>query len=254
MKRKKIYYIVIIFLIILITIFNYNDIFKNFNSIIIGFNRTLIEEDRYLLMLEGLKSTLVISIFSIILGTLIAFIIFLMRVTKLPKLSKFFVSLLQGTPCTVLLLILYYVVFGKVNIDPLIVAIIAFSIYFAAYASEIIRGAYNSLNKNQILSAYSLGFNKVQTFKYVILPQVLTYTIPVYKNECISLIKMTSITGYISIIDLTKSSDIIRNRTYEAFFPLIFTAFVYFVICKIVSYLLDIIYKKINKRGAKNEK
>lgn len=254
MKRKNIYYIVIIFLIILITIFNYNDIVKNFNNIVISFNRTLIEEDRYLLMLEGLKSTLVISIFSIIFGTVIAFVIFLMRVTKLPKLSKFIVSLLQGTPCPVLLLILYYVVFGKVNIEPLIVAIIAFSIYFAAYVSEIIRGAYNSLNKNQILSAYSLGFNKVQTFKYVILPQVLTYTIPVYKNECISLIKMTSIAGYISIMDLTKSSDIIRNRTYEAFFPLIFTAFVYFVICKIVSYLLDTIYKKINKRGAKNEK
>ena len=208
MKRKNIYYIVIIFLIILITIFNYNDIVKNFNNIVISFNRTLIEEDRYLLMLEGLKSTLVISIFSIIFGTVIAFVIFLMRVTKLPKLSKFIVSLLQGTPCTVLLLILYYVVFGKVNIEPLIVAIIAFSIYFAAYVSEIIRGAYNSLNKNQILSAYSLGFNKVQTFKYVILPQVLTYTIPVYKNECISLIKMTSIAGYISIMDLTKSSDI----------------------------------------------
>ena len=112
MKRKNIYYIVIIFLIILITIFDYNDIVKNFNNIVISFNRTLIEEDRYLLMLEGLKSTLVISIFSIIFGTVIAFVIFLMRVTKLPKLSKFIVSLLQGTPCTVLLLILYYVVFG----------------------------------------------------------------------------------------------------------------------------------------------
>ena len=126
-------------------------------------------------------------------------------------------------PITVLLLIFYYVIFGKININPIIVAIITFSLYFSAYTSEIFRGAYLSLNKSQIISSYALGFNKIQTIHYIVLPQILTYIIPVFKNESVSLVKLTSIAGYISIMDLTKASDIIRNRTYEAFFPLIST-------------------------------
>lgn len=250
MKKKYICFSIIIASIIFLVLKNYVDILSFIESISFSFKRTLIDEQRFLLMLEGLKSTLFISLLSIIFGSIVAIIFFILRVTKLPNLTKLLVSLIQGTPCTVLLLILYYVVFGQININPMVVAIMAFSIYFAAYVSEIIRSAYLSLNKNQILSAYSLGFTKFQTLKYIILPQVLTYMIPVYKNETVSLVKMTSIAGYISIMDLTKSSDIIRNRTYEAFFPLIFTAFIYFMICKLVSFLLDFIYVKINKRGS----
>lgn len=96
-----------------------------------------------------------------------------------------------------------------------------------------------------------MGFTKFQTFKYIIVPQALSYVIPVYKNESVSLIKSTSIAGYISVMELTKASDIIRNRTYEAFFPLIFTAMIYFLICYIFCKLLDFMYIKTNPKMVK---
>ena len=246
-KRIK---IIIFFIVILLIVF----LFKNYfwNDLVNSFNRTIIDEDRYLLFLQGFKATIVISLLSIIFGTIIGFIIFLLNRNKIFKnFAYFYVKFFQGVPITVILLIFYFVIFGKININPVLVAVISFSIYFSAYISEIFKGAYASLNRIQIDSAYSLGFTKIQTLKYIIIPQVLVYIIPVYKNEVVSLIKLTSICGYISIMDLTKASDIIRNRTYEPFFPLIFTALVYLVICNIISRLLDAIYFKINPRGVK---
>lgn len=240
-------------LIIISLLFVYkNEIINMFNNIIDSFYRTVIEEQRYILLLKGFFATSIISLASIILGTMLGIIIYCARkcnLKMLKRISKFYVKLIQGIPITVLLLTFYYVIFGKINISPMFVAIITFSLYFSAYMSEIIRGAMDSINISQIYSAYSLGFSKYKTFKYIVLPQALTYTIPVYKNEVVSLIKLTSIGGYISIMDLTKASDIIRNRTYEAFFPLIITAVIYFILCYIISKILDLLYKKINLRN-----
>lgn len=251
--KKKILKIILLLFVIGIALFIYKDETLIFlNSISNSFYRTVIEEQRYKLLLEGFLSTTIISIMSIIFGTLLGLIIYYIRKSRfrvIKKISKFFVNIIQGVPITVLLLTFYYVIFGKVNIDPLLVAIITFSLYFSAYISEIVRGAMNSINISQINSAYALGFNKLQTLKYIILPQALTYIIPVYKNEIVSLIKLTSIAGYISIMDLTKASDIIRNRTYEAFFPLIITAIVYFILCYLISKILDFAYKRINPRN-----
>lgn len=252
---KYIFCIIFILIISIIIFINKNLIFLFFNNLYNSFNRTLIEEDRYILILKGLKSTIIISCLSILFGTIFGFILFLIRKSKFKIIkffSKLFVTLIQGTPVTVLLLIFYYAIFGLIDINPIIVAIITFSIYFSAYVSEIFRGAYASINQTQIYSAYALGFTKIQTLKFIILPQVLSYMIPVFKNESVSLIKSTSIAGYISIMDLTKASDIIRNRIYEAFFPLIFTALIYFLICFIISKILDFIYKKINPRKVNN--
>ena len=195
-----------------------------------------------------------IAIVSIILGLPMGFILFLLHRSKIKILriiSLVFVRFLQGVPVTVLLLTFYFGIFGSINIEPIIVAVIAFSIYFSAYVCEIIKGAFSSINRTQIDSAYALGFTKIQTFKYIVFPQVLSYVIPVYKNESVSLIKSTSIAGYISVMELTKVSDIIRNRTYEAFFPLIFIALIYFIICYAFCKLLDLIYKKVNPRMVK---
>lgn len=254
MKKKWIKIIIILFLLILIIICNKEFIINFFENISNSFNRTIIEEKRYILFLNGLKSTLLISFLSIVIGTLLGFVLFLLYKSKvkiLSVLSCMFVRFLQGVPVTVLLLTFYFGIFGAINIEPIIVAIITFSIYFSPYVCEIIKGAFSSIKRAQIDSAYALGFTKVQTFKYIILPQVLSYVIPVYKNESVSLIKSTSIAGYISVMELTKASDIIRNRTYEAFFPLIFTALIYFVICYIFCKLLDFIYKKVNPRMVK---
>ena len=257
MKKKKIILWVLFFLVVLILILVFEKSIMSFwNSIYSSFSRTLIEENRYKLFIEGFKNTLIISVFSILIGTLLGIILFyIQRInSKVVKyLSKGTIRFLQGVPITVLLLIFYFVIFGNVNINPIIVSIIAFSIYFSAYIAEIVNSSYVSINKIQIDSAYSLGFSKIQTLKYIIIPQILGIVIPVYKNEIVSLIKLTSIAGYISIMELTKASDIIRNRTYEAFFPLIFTAIIYFVICYLIGKILDLIYKKVNPRMVNNQ-
>ena len=222
------------------------------HNIITSIERTLKEDNRYLTLLKGFKNTLIISVLSILLGTLLGILICYFRNKKNIIVSGFFkafISLIQGIPITLLLLIFYYIIFAKISISAIIVAIITFSIYFSAYIAEIIRGALDSINKEQIMSAKSLGFTNFQTIRYIIIPQMLCYFIPTYKNEVVSLIKLTSIAGYISIIDITRASDLIRNRTYEAFIPLIIAAILYFIICFIASKVLDYIYYKVDKRA-----
>lgn len=253
-KTKFIKYFIILFLILIVTVISKDVIIDFFKDISNSFNRTVIIEKRYILFFKGLKSTLLISFLSIIFGTLLGLILFLLQKSKIRSLnilSYIIVRFLQGVPVTVLLLTFYFGIFGDINVEPILVAIITFSIYFSAYVSEIVRGAFLSINRTQIDSAYALGFTKIQTVKYIIIPQVLSYVIPVYKNESVSLIKSTSIAGYISVIELTKATDIIRNRTYEAFFPLIFTALIYFIICYAFCKILDLVYKKINPRVVK---
>ena len=132
-------------------------------------------------------------------------------------------------PMVVLLMVLYYLIFASVDIHAVIVAIIGFSLNFAAYAGEMLRTGIDSIPKGQREAALALGFNRFQSFTKVILPQALRQILPIYRGEFINMLKSTSIVGYIAIQDLTKASDIIRSRTYEAFFPLIATALIYFV-------------------------
>lgn len=222
------------------------------NNIIDSIKRTLKEDNRYLTFLKGFKNTLIISILSIIFGTLLGVLICYFRKKKniiISSFSKIFISLIQGIPITLLLLIFYYIVFAKISISATIVAIITFSIYFSAYIAEIIKGALDSINKEQIVSAKSLGFTNIQTIRYIIIPQMLCYFIPAYKNEVVSLIKLTSIVGYISIIDITRASDLIRNRTYEAFIPLVIAAILYYIICFVACKFLDYIYYKVDKKA-----
>ena len=128
-----------------------------------------------------------------------------------------------------LIMVLYYLIFASVDINAVLVAIIGFALNFAAYAGEMLRTGIDAIPKGQREAALALGFNRYQTFAKVILPQALRQILPVYRGEFINMLKTTSIVGYIAIQDLTKASDIIRSRTYEAFFPLIATALIYFV-------------------------
>ncbi len=250
MKRridKVIFVIFVIFVLAFVFYLLVVNRFSIFNSI----RRSLFVEDRYMLLLGGLWQTLIISFLSIFIGSVLAGFICFLRMSKnkyIKYVGKFLISTFQGLPITVILLLFYYCVFGSVNINPVLVSIISFSLYFSVYVAEIYRGALDSINKTQIDSAYSLGLTKFQTIRYIIVPQMLSYIIPVYKNECVALIKLTSIVGFISVMDLTRASEIIRNRTYEAFFPLIFTAFIYYGICFVLSKFLDYFYKKINPR------
>lgn len=204
-----------------------------FDSIADSFYNNIILENRYLLILDGLKTTVIISILASIFGTLLGGIVCFMRMSNkllVKTLAKIYISLLRGLPILVLLMIIFYVVFASVNIDPVFVAVVAFGLNFAAYVSEMFRTGIEGVDPGQKEAGIALGFTKVKTFIYIILPQAVRRILPVYKGEFITLVKMTSIVGYIAVQDLTKASDIIRSRTFDAFFPLIFVAVLYFVI------------------------
>lgn len=198
-----------------------------------SFKSNIIEEKRYLLLLDGLQTTILISILATIFGTLLGGLICFMRMSHLKLLNipaKIYISILRGMPVLVLLMLIFYVVFGSVNINPILVATIAFGMNFGAYVAEIFRSGIQSIDKGQMEAGIAMGFNKLKTFIYIILPQTIQRVLPVYKGEFISLVKMTSIVGYIAVQDLTKASDIIRSRTFDAFFPLIMIAILYFLI------------------------
>ena len=162
--------------------------------------------------------------------------------------AKVFIRAIQGTPIVVLLMILYYIVFGGVDINGLFVAVIGFSINFAAYVSEMMRTGIDTVDRGQREAATAIGFNRFQVFLRITFPQAARHVLPVFKGEFISMLKMTSIVGYIAIQDLTKMSDIIRSRTYEAFFPLIATALIYFVIAYIMISLLSLLEMRIDPK------
>jgi polar amino acid transport system substrate-binding protein len=222
-----------------------------FSSLKNSFYNNLILEKRYKLILSGLRETLIISIFSILLGTLFGAGVCALRMAKskfLSSIAKGFIDLMRGTPILVFLMIIFYVVFAKVNISATVVAIIAFALNFAAYASEMFRTSIEGVDRGQTEAGAAMGFTKWQTFFYIVLPQAIKRVMPVYKGESISLLKMTSIVGYIAVQDLTKASDIIRSRTFDAFFPLIVITIIYFVLAWLLGLALDSLNTKINKR------
>ncbi len=215
-----------------------------FEKISNSFYNNIIHEKRYLLIIKGLMITIVISIFAAIFGTLFGGFICFLRMSKKKALSvsaQLYISVLRGTPVLVLLMIIYYIVFASVNINPIIVAVFAFGLNFAAYVSEMFRTSIESIDKGQKEAGIAGGFTKIQTFIYIIMPQALRHVLPVYKGEFISLVKMTSIVGYIAVQDLTKAGDIIRSRTFDAFFPLIMAAVIYLFIAWLLTLALDYI-------------
>ncbi|MBQ4485536.1 MAG: ABC transporter permease subunit [Oscillospiraceae bacterium] len=222
------------------------------DSVKASFERNFIREDRYKLIFEGIRTTCIITVLSVIFGSLLAFLICLFRrmdSVLSEKIANLYVKLLQGTPIVVLLMILYYVVFGKSKINAIWVAVIGFSLNFGAYVSEILRSGIESVDVGQHEGALALGFNENQAFFKFIFPQAAVRQLPVYRGEIISMLKNTSIVGYIAIQDLTKMSDIIRSRTYEAFFPLIVTAVIYFILAWVIALILKLILKQIDPKA-----
>ena len=218
-----------------------------------SFVRTFITEGRYRMILSGLGITVLISVLSCIFGLVFGFFLCTLRRGRLKfarRLTAAFVRVVQGTPIVLLLMILYYVVFGKSNFSGIAVAVIGFSINFGAYASEMMRSGIEAVPVGQWEAAAALGYTPVQCFWKVIFPQAALNFIPVLKGEFISLVKMTSVVGYIAVQDLTKVSDIIRSRTMEAFFPLIATAAIYFALANILTASISALERKLNYKEA----
>ena len=215
-------------------------------TIVEAINNNLIVEDRYMMILDGLKVTLIITVFAVLLGTALGGLICWMRMNRrkwLQGVAKVYIEIMRGTPVLVLLMIMFYVVFAPLNASGVFVAIITFAMNTSAYVCEMLRSGIERIDKGQTEAGLSLGLTQRQTFLNIVLPQAVRSIIPVYQGEVVSLLKGTSIVGYVAVIDMTKASDLIRSRTFDAFFPLIIVALLYFLI----SWLLGLLIKKIGQ-------
>jgi len=221
-----------------------------------------IKEDRWKMMLEGLGITLKITFFALIVGLIIGICVALVRSTwdrngkamhkgwrKLllrvaNRISVIYVTVMRGTPVMVQLLIWYFVILVASN-NKQLVAICAFGINSGAYVAEIFRAGIMSIDYGQTEAGRSLGFNYVQTMRYIILPQAVKNVLPTLCNEFIALLKETSICGYIGLAELTRAGDIIRGRTYIAFLPLFAVAIGYLVMVIILTWLIGKLERRL---------
>ena len=212
------------------------------SSITESFTNNLIVEDRYRMILDGLQVTLLITLFAAVLGTILGGLVCWMRMSRhawLRQTARVYIDLMRGTPVLVLLMLMYYVVMAPVDATGIVVAIVTFAMNTAAYISEMLRTTIQGIDRGQTEAGLALGFTPRQTFLKIVLPQVVRAVMPVYQGEIISLLKGTSIVGYIAVADMTRASDLIRSRTFDAFFPLIVTAIIYFLVAWLIGMLLQ---------------
>lgn len=216
-------------------------------SMKVSIQRNIFEEARYKLILDGLKLTAFISLMAAIIGTLLGALVCWMRMHRSMALTSFaraYINIMRGTPVLVLLMFMFYVVFAGTSINAVWVSIITFAMNFAAYTAEMFRTSIEGIDKGQFEAGLSLGYTPSRTFIKFIMPQAFASVLPVYKGEIISLVKTTSIVGFIAVQDLTKVGDIIRSRTFDAFFPLVMVAILYFILSWIFASALDLIGPK----------
>ena len=224
----------------------------------VAFYENFIVDDRWKYLTDGLKNTLLITIFAILIGIVLGFIVAIIRAThdKTGKMkilnffAKIYLTIIRGTPVVVQLMIIYFVIFGSVNINKVLVAVLAFGLNSGAYVAEIVRSGIMSIDNGQFEAGSSLGLSYRQTMTSIILPQAFKNVLPALANEFIVLLKETSVAGYIAIADLTKGGDVIRSQTYDPFLPLIAVAVIYLVMVMFLTSLVT----KLERRLAKNDK
>ena len=218
------------------------------------FYQNFIEDDRYQYLLTGLQNTLIITVFSLILGLVLGALIAIVRTVHdlkgrlklLNLIARAYLTVIRGTPVLIQLLIIYFVIFASVDVALVPVAIVAFGLNSAAYIAEIIRAGINSVPKGQFEAGSSLGLPFAITMITIIIPQAIKNILPALCNEGIVLLKETSISGYIGLVDLTKGGDIIRSQTFEAFIPYILVALIYLTVVVILTYFVKKLEVKLN--------
>ncbi len=243
-----------------------NNISEWFLDVQDEFSRNFIVDDRWEWLLKGLGRTLLITFFAVLLGIVIGVIIAIVRSTydknkeSIKKRGGFswcvmrvvngicniYLTVIRGTPVTVQLLIMYFIILASSR-NGTLVAIITFGVNSGAYVAEIFRGGIMSIDKGQFEAGRSLGFNYIQTMIYIVVPQMFKVVLPTLCNEFIVLLKETSIAGYVGIEDLTKAGDLIRGRTFSAFMPLIAVALIYLVIVMLFTHLVGRLERRLRK-------
>ncbi|MCI6812441.1 MAG: amino acid ABC transporter permease [Lachnospiraceae bacterium] len=212
------------------------------------FYLNFIEDNRWRYITNGLGTTFTVTIFAILLGVALGFLIALVRSTAdksgsknillriLDWVCKLYLTVIRGTPAMIQLLIMYYIIFASPNVSKQFVAILSFGINSGAYVAEIFRSGIMSIDQGQFEAGRSLGFGYAQTMWYIITPQAFKNVLPALANEFITLLKETSICGYIALTDITHGANTIRSQTYEPLLPLLAAAAIYLVIVSCLSF------------------
>ncbi len=219
-----------------------------------GLTATFITDGRWVWFVSGLKNTLIISLFSVLLGLVLGLAVALFRLSKsriLKAVGSVYVDIIRCTPTMVQLLIIYFIIFAPVPIPKIVVGIIAFGINSGAYIAEIVRGGILSVNKGQTEAGRSLGLTTAQTMLFIIIPQAVKNILPALVNEFIVLIKETAVIGMIDNIDLVGAAKKVQSRTYDYFWPLISIALIYFIVIKTLSVLLGRLEARLRQSDAR---
>ena len=233
-----------------------------FSGLAQSFESTFITDDRWLQLLKGLGVTIEITLVAAIIGLIIGFLLAIVRSTydmqlrgkKCVKFSDYvlkflnvicnvYITIIRGTPVVIQLMIMYFIVFASSR-NGIFAAFLSFGMNSGAYVAEIVRSGIMSIDKGQFEASRSIGFDYKNTMIYIIIPQAFKNILPALGNEFIVLVKETSVAGYVALQDLTYVGNMIRSRTYEAFFPLITVALIYLIIVLILSFLL----KRLERR------
>lgn len=209
-----------------------------------AFRQNFVVENRWRMIVDGLVTTLTITFWSILLGSLLGILLCAMARSRkkwMRSFVSFYNSFMFGIPMLVLLLIMFYVVLAHTGWGSVTIAVIAFALNFASSAGGVFKTAVESVPGGQTEAGLALGFTRLQTFGNIVLPQAVRVGLPLYKGECISLLKGTSIVGYIAIIDITRASDLLRSRTFDAFLPLLAVTAIYFILAWLIGLILKLL-------------
>ena len=234
-------------------------IVERFQEFIEQINFNFIEGNRWAYLVRGLGSTLLIALLSVVFGVILGFIVAIIRSTNekngslkiLNVISKFYLTVVRGTPVLLQLMLMHYVFLMQVGISNLLVsAVLTFGLNSGAYVAEIVRAGIMSIDQGQFEAGRSLGFNYIQTMLYIILPQAFKNVLPSLANEFIVLLKETSVCGFIGVADLTKGANIIQSITYEPFYPLMAAAIIYLILVMILTSFVG----KLERRLRVNER
>ncbi len=219
---------------------------------------TFIVDDNYMMLLKGFGNTLLITLCALLIGVVIGGIIAIAKYyaegnRKLKVINwicDIYTTVIRGVPVTVLLMIFYFIIIVS-DTEGITTAIVAFGINSGAYMAELIRGGINAVDKGQMEAARSLGLSKGQAMAKIILPQAVKNILPAIGNECIALLKETSVAGYVTVVDLTRAANLIRTNTNDAVNPLIVLALIYLIVVVGMTRLLAILERRLGKSDGK---
>ena len=228
------------------------------NDFILNF----VDDNRWKYLVDGLITTLEITLFAVLLGIVIGVVVAVVRssydsqkdalhhsfgyriLAVFNWICKLYLTVIRGTPVVVQLMIIYYCIFVSSN-NGVLIGAVSFGINSGAYVAEIFRSGIMSIDNGQFEAGRSLGFNYVQTLRYIVLPQAFKNVLPSLANEFIVLLKETSVAGYVAVRDLTKGGDIIRGATYQTFMPLLAVAAIYLAMVMFFTRLVNILERRL---------